>query len=143
MTMAMVISRSDRVLTLVYGVEAPTDDEWTRCVALCRERAGRDSRVLVETHGGGPDAKQRRVLAEAMRNEDTRVAVMTDSLVARGILTALAWLGLPQRGFALNDLRAAGAYLELSSDELRLAAEELARLRFELGFHEAKRAVNG
>jgi hypothetical protein len=108
---------------------------------LCRERAGYDSRFLVETRGGGPDAKQRKVLAEAMKGEDTRVAVMTDSLLARGILTALAWLGLPQRGFAMDDLRAAGPYLELSSEELRHAADELPRLRSELAFYEAKQRL--
>jgi hypothetical protein len=94
---------------------------------------------LVETRGGGPDAKQRRALAEAMRNEDTRVAVLTDSFVARGILTALAWLGLPQRGFALQDLRAAGSYLELTPHELSHAASELERLRIMLEIEDIKR----
>src|SRR4051812_35792692 len=122
--MAMAISRSDRVYALVYGAGAPTDEEWLHCLALCRERAGGDSRFLVETRGGGPDAKQRKVLADALKGEDARVAVMTDALLARGILTALAWLGLPQRGFALHDLRAAGAYLELTSEELRYVADE-------------------
>ena len=137
--MAMAISRSERVYTLVYGVQTPSDEEWAQCVALCQERAGRDSRFIVETRGGGPDAKQRKVLAEAMRDEDTRVAVMTDSLVARGILTALAWLGLPQRGFALQDLRAAGSYLELTTEELTHAATELERLRVALEIEEIKR----
>jgi len=137
--MAMAISRTDRVYALVYGEESPTDEEWTHCVALCRERAGRDSRFLVETRGGGPDAKQRRMLAEAMHNEDTRVAVLTDSFVARGILTALAWLGLPQRGFGLQDLRAAGSYLELTQLELSHAASELERLRIMLEIEEIKR----
>lgn len=139
--MTMAMTRSDRVYTLVYGEDPPTDEEWTRCIALFRERAGQDSRFIVETHGGGPDAKQRKVLADAMRNEDTLVAVMTESLVARGILTALAWLGLPQRGFALHDLHAAASYLGLSREELQHAAEDLARMRYELGFYE-KRAVN-
>lgn len=137
--MAMAISRSNRVYTLVYGEDAPTDEEWVHCVALCRERAGRDSRFLVETRGGGPDAKQRKALAELMRHEDTRVAVLTDSIIARGILTALAWLGLPQRGFALDDVRAAGAYLQLSPEELTLASAELDRLRAILEIEEIKR----
>lgn len=140
--MVMAIARSERVFTVVYGAEAPTAEEWTRCLELFRERAGQPSRFLVETRGGGPDAKQRKVLADTLRNEDTRVAVMTDSILARGILTALAWLGLPQRGFALNDLRAASEYLGLSSDELQHAAEELARLRYELGSYDAKHAAN-
>ncbi|HET8935016.1 MAG TPA: hypothetical protein VFN67_16320 [Polyangiales bacterium] len=137
------MARSERVFTLVYGVNAPTAEEWARCLRLFRERAGCESRFLVETRGGGPDAKQRKVLAEVMRDQDTRVAVMTDSIVARGILTALAWLGLPQRGFALNDLRAASEYLGLSSEERQRAAEELARLRDEIGFSETKHAAHG
>ena len=140
--MTMGMSRSDRVYTLVYGAAPPTDEEWSRCIALFRERAGKDSRFLVETHGGGPDPKQRKALADLLRNEDTLVAVMTDSVVARGIITALAWFGLPQRGFALNDLRAAASYLGLSSAELHHASEDLTRLRFELGLYE-QRAANG
>ena len=141
--MVMAIARSERVFTVVYGADAPTNEEWTRCLALFQERAGQPSRFLVQTHGGGPDAKQRKVLADTLRNEDARIAVMTDSILARGILTALAWLGLPQRGFALHDLRAAAEYLGLSSEELQHAGEELARLRYELGFYDSQRAANG
>jgi hypothetical protein len=140
--MNMAIARSDRVYTLVYGADPPTDEEWSQCLAMFRERTGQDTRCIVQTRGGGPDAKQRKVLADTMRNEDTRVAVMTDSIVARGILTALAWLGLPQCGFALNDLHAAANYLGLSSEELQHAEQELERLRFELEYHD-KRAANG
>ena len=141
--MVMAMSQSDRVYAIVYGAQTPSADEWARCLEMCRERTGLSSRFVVETHGGGPDAKQRKALADLLRHEDARVAVLTDSIVARGILTALAWLGLPQRGFAPGDLRGAASYLELSADEMQTVFEELTRLRSELGFYENKRTATG
>jgi hypothetical protein len=60
---------------------------------------------------------------------DYRAAVLTESLVARGIVTALAWLGVPQRAFAVSDHVHAANYLGLTSSELDLILQELPRIR--------------
>lgn len=141
--MSMTIWRSGRVYVAIHDTAPPTAAEWADWLALMREPRDAQPRFYVESHGGGPDAKQRRELAEVFDTATMRVAVLTDSLVVRGILTALAWLGFSQRAFAPSDQRAAFAFLELDADEVRRVLEELPRLRAEMGLKELKRAASG
>jgi len=126
--MPMRMSGFGRVCVAVLHDTPPSADEWSRWLALLRERKGARLRVLVETHSG-PNAAQRKALAETLRDEDARFAIMTDSLLVRGIVTALAWLGLPHHAFALDQLVPAGNYLELDAAEQAHLWQELSRLR--------------
>ena len=107
------------------------------------ERVGLDQRALVESHNSGPNAAQRKAITDAMRDVDVRVAVMTNSTVVRGIVTALAWLGTRQQAFPLHGERAAAKYLELTPDEFELALEQMPRLRREVGLAEEDAAERG
>jgi hypothetical protein len=86
-------------------------------------------RALVESRRSGPNAKQRRALAEATADIDYRAAILTDSMFTRGIVTAFSWLGVPQKPFELDDYGNAGNYLGYSPVELDLAVHELLRMR--------------
>jgi hypothetical protein len=120
---------SGRVYVCVVRDVEPTDREWAYFVELCRQRDGQDIRCLVESHKTGPNAKQRKALADATTGIDYRAAILTDSIVARGIVTALSWLGVPQRAFAPDDFASAGNYLTLTPAELELAMHELLEMR--------------
>jgi hypothetical protein len=141
--MSMTIWRSGRVHVAIHDAAPPTDAEWTGWLELIREARAAHPRFYVETHGGGPDAKQRRALGEVVDKAEMRVAVLTESLVARGIVTALAWLGFSQRAFGLTEQHAAFAYLELEAEEVKCVLEELPRLRADTGLKELKRAASG
>jgi hypothetical protein len=119
-----------RVCVAVLGDIPPTSEEWSRWVALLSERRGTRLRVLVETHSG-PNAAQRKGLAEALRDDDVRFAILTDSLIVRGIVTALAWLGLPHHAFSIAQSQPACNYLELDSSERSQLLQALERLRRE------------
>ncbi|WP_106392105.1 hypothetical protein [Enhygromyxa salina] len=54
-------------------------------------------------------SRQRRKLVQAMH--DKRIAAVLGSSVARGIATALGWMGLKIRGFGWNDIDTAFEYL--------------------------------
>jgi hypothetical protein len=128
--MPMAMGGFGRVYVAVLSSEAPTDAEWERWIELLRERAGRDRRVLVETRGG-PTPRQRRELADALKEEDVRFAVLTSSIAVRGIITALSWLGVPHGAFAPQEHRQAAEFLELTDAELARVEAELPRLREE------------
>jgi hypothetical protein len=128
--MAMAMWGFDRVCVAVQLSTPPTEREWIDWVALLRERKGTALRVLVETQSG-PNAAQRKALAQATRNEDVRFAVLTNSILVRGIITALAWLGVPHQGFATGQHRQAADYLGLTGAELERVLHELPRLRGE------------
>jgi hypothetical protein len=141
--MAMTMWGHDRLYLSVLHGAAPTDPEWDRWITMSLARVGLDQRVIVESHNGGPNAKQRKSLADAMRSEDVRVAVLTGSTVVRGIVTALAWLGIPLRAFPMDAHRQAAKYLELTPAELDRALAELPRLRDEAGLLESRLASQG
>jgi hypothetical protein len=141
--MAMTMWGHDRLYLSVLQGAAPTDPEWDRWITMSLARVGLDQRVIVESHNSGPNATQRKSLADAMRNEDVRVAVLTESTLVRGIVTALAWLGIPQRAFPMDGHRQAGKFLELTPDELERALAELPRLRDQAGVNETKQVSRG
>jgi hypothetical protein len=127
----MLFTHFDRVLIAVHDADPPTDEEWERWMELFRGRT--ETLVLVESFdGAGPNAKQRRVLAERTQGIDFGAAIMTDSTVARGIVTALSWLGMPQRAFSPGNYKQAGLYLGLTKEELERAVAEVLRLRTEM-----------
>jgi hypothetical protein len=128
----MAMWSSERIFVAVLSAH-PTDAEWDRWIEMYLPRKGRDMRVVVESHHSGPDAKQRKKLSDALKGDDCRVAVMTESTFVRGIITALAWLGIPQRGFPVGAHLQAANYLELDERELEQVMRELPRLRREAG----------
>jgi hypothetical protein len=135
----MLMSHFDRVAIAVHDEVPPTDEEWELWLLFFNGRT--EVRALVESYeGAGPNAKQRRVLAERTQGIDVRAAILTDSLVVRGIVTAIAWLGLPQRAFPPGHFQQAGEFLGLTKDELTRGVDELSRLRIQLRReHEAVR----
>jgi hypothetical protein len=128
----MAIWSSERIFVAVLSSN-PTDSEWDRWIEMYGPRKGREMRVVVEAHNSGPNAKQRKKLSDALKGDDCRVAVMTESTFVRGIITALAWLGIPQRGFPVDAHLQAANYLELEELELEQVMRELPRLRREAG----------
>lgn len=132
--MAMTMCRQGRVLLGVHHQCPPTDEEWARWIALTLDPYAHGVRTLVESGGNsGPNAKQRKALAEALQGVDIRSAILTDSLVVRGIVTAIAWLNVSLKAFAPDQQREAADYLGLDASERDWAFAELRRLRAETG----------
>lgn len=131
--MAMAFWRCDRLYLAVHDSIPPTDREWSRWLTLCRERASSEMRCLVETRGGAPNPRQRKQLTDLLDNKNQlRVGIMTESLLVRGVLTALSWAGLPMHGFALGAHEQACDWLGLSAAEREQIREALPRLRSEI-----------
>lgn len=130
--MAMVSWCSERLSVVVISESPPLDEQWGVWLEGCSAREARDIRTLVEPHGGAPTPKQRKLLADLCQRLDYRAAVMTDSIVTRGVVTALSWMGVPQRAFSVNRHDEAAAYLEVSPPEMGAMVAELPRLRLEL-----------
>jgi hypothetical protein len=118
--------RSNRVIlqTLVgdvrlvlQGPGRPTQDEIDQHIAEAMVMAGSVRAVLVVTDGpdaAGPDAAQRAKMARAGLLR-IPTAVVTESVLARGVMTAVSWLGAPIRGFGPEQLFQACEYLKISS----------------------------
>lgn len=112
----------DLIISLTQ--EGPIPDEtWDRFVAdVERTTTKRMLGIGIGTiHVNSP---QRRTLANAMH--DKRVAAVLGSSVARGVATALGWMGLKIRTFSWKDIGNAFEYLG-SPDSTTQEAVELVR----------------
>jgi hypothetical protein len=125
----------------IHNLRNPNKEEWDAFLAVTmagRRAAGDDLssfKQLVFTDGGGPNAAQRKAATDIVRDAkngvELKIAVVSRSLVARGIVTAFRWLGFPLRSFAPDELEEAFAFLEVSKAEaldICLAVEELCSL---------------
>src|SRR5450432_2876646 len=85
----------DTIFICYHTAENPTDGEWDKMLTLFLGSLPTMRGVLIFSDGGGPNIAQRERLAEMIKLIP-RTAMVTDSRVARGIMTALSWLGVTQ-----------------------------------------------
>jgi hypothetical protein len=129
-TLAFSVFRR-RLIILVHTKEPPAESEWQEYVEEARQRRNELRAFLVVTEGGGPNAMQRAALDEAvgLEKHPAKTAVVTVSVVARGIVTAIGWFSKNIKAFSTNQLPAALDFLEVPTVEHEGVAIELKRLR--------------
>lgn len=103
-----------RLAVLVIGESAPHGADWEQAIDMMRRNV--HDRALIVTAGGTPTARQRQLILEAGRTPEGKqreipTAVITDSVLVRGVATAVAWFVPEVRAFAPRELAQALAYL--------------------------------
>jgi hypothetical protein len=91
-------------------------------------------RILVVTEGGTPSPKQRQaldVVSKPVMNK-SKIAVVTRSTFARGVVNAFALLYPVYRAFDPRDIDGALRYLDLSPAQMDDAKRRIDELRAEL-----------
>ena len=123
-----------RLLVVVHGAQSPTNLAWQRFLTEALERgSGAHARILVVSHGGGPDGDQRKQLARAIGATPAPTAVMTTSTLVRGITAAMTFFNRSMIAVGLDDSDAAYKHLGLNVEE-RIKAQQLREeLEVELG----------
>ncbi len=122
---------------LAHGSEAPTQPEWEHYVGILT-KADNDklaTGLLVLSDGVGPDSMQRRMLADLK----LKTAVVTLSRVARGIATALSWVGANIKAFQPHQMSDVFNYLNVRGDHQLYVLRQLAAMRLELAGHDPKK----
>jgi hypothetical protein len=144
--MSMRYEKTEHGFIVQTAFAAPSDDEWRKLLDFMRANKDTVRAAVVFVHGDNAlTAKQRSELADVIKlmRPGFRTAVLTESRVTRGVLTALNWLTKKQddsRAFPLDGFDDAMAFLRANADESR-AARELAK---KLGaFTKPGRAANG
>jgi hypothetical protein len=122
------------VRLVLQGAGRPTDGEVDRHIAEAVAMASSVRAVLVVTDGpdaAGPDAGQRAKLARAGLLR-IPTAVVTESVLARGVMTAVSWLGAPIQAFAPEHLFRAFDFLKISGPVRARIPARLEELKAEL-----------
>ena len=106
-----------RLIVAVHTRRNPSESEWSRFINtyLSRPRPP-DTRVLVVSYGGAPDAAQRKQLADALK-VPAPTAIMTASVVLRSLGTAFAFFNRQMKIVGIDEHDAACRYLGLSQEE--------------------------
>lgn len=105
----------------VHSTENPSNEEWEGYLAAGRAALAAEGSVrsLAYSLGGGPNSLQRSQTNELFKGSPQRVAVMLNSALTRGVVTALSWFNPEIRAFNLEQLDAACEYLGLSPEKTR------------------------
>jgi hypothetical protein len=120
----------------VHGPGTPTDEEWLTYLADVRHHVGEIRGLIAHAPMTGSLTRaQRRAATDQWQRHGTtpRMAIMTGSFVARGIVSSIGWvLGTNVRAFAIDDFQGAGEHLRLAPDELAHAQAMIAALQAKL-----------
>jgi hypothetical protein len=130
MAARMVQEHVASTMVVVHEREDPTSEEWDAYIAACRQLGRRIKRVLVLTAGGSLNARQRKEV-EALFGK-VPIAVLTDSIVARGAVTALSWFNVPIAAFPPSQVERALDHLQVPAVERAEVVAVLNRARARL-----------
>jgi hypothetical protein len=101
---------------LIYHDLSPTPPPlapWSEYLATVSSKASQISRCLIVPSRGGLSAHQREQVRRLLAARPT--AVLTDSVINRGIITSLTWFGVPIHAFRPGEYQAALIWLERES----------------------------
>lgn len=123
------------VALMVHTKDNPSDDEWSDFMTRLRQDRGKYGCALIFTDGGGPSTMQRGQMNDAFEEMGFKgkVAVVTISRLARGIVTALSWFNPNVKAFTPLQINAALEYLEVPAKDQDKVRGELTRVRTQLG----------
>ena len=103
----------------------PSAAEWGAWMDSLQAVAPTRLRVLAVTDGGGPNTLQRGAFVKYLAGAKTRIAVMSDALMVRGIITALSWFTSGIRQFSPDRFAEAVAHLDLTQQQCDAVREHL------------------
>jgi hypothetical protein len=130
----MLFEVVDKLGITVHGVANPSDQEWDALLAEIQKLADwRGMRVIVFSRGGGPDVRQRRRLVASMKGIHPPTVLLTDSVVARGIATAMTWFRRDLKVFPTTKRAEAFRELGLADGVAAKANATIERFLRELG----------
>ena len=132
----MVYRLIGQILVTVHSDKSPDDVEWEPYFQFSTKLPPTCRRMLVVSKGGGPNAKQRKYVNEAYTKDvKMTVAVVNDSAMVRGIVTALGWFNSHIKPFPYTDagMQDAFKYLGVTGNEAKTLLAEVQKMKMELG----------
>lgn len=114
-------SITDTMLVLRENKDTPRDEDWDAFLeVLSKNRPNFDKfKILVMTEGGGPNQDQRKRLEVALGGRPVRVAVVTDSVKVRFIVSSIALLNREIRTYSNREIEEAYQHLNMTELERR------------------------
>lgn len=130
----MIIRHVDSLIVLRENTEPPLDHEWDEFLSILARNWERFDRtkVFVRTPGGGPTPAQQSRLREVLRNKPILVAVVSESVFVRFLVSSIALLNRDIRTFAPDAVQEAYAHLRLTPQQRSLVESIVDEMAFDL-----------
>jgi hypothetical protein len=130
MKKSLAVASVGSMLLARENEHTPTDADWNAFLDLLILNRPHfpQLKILVATDGGGPSAGQIKRLGKALGGGNVRVAVVTDKIRVRFIVSAIALLNSKIKSFARAELHNAYEHLGLTAAEVRLSQQTLLEL---------------
>ena len=123
-----------RLASAGHGFQSPSIAEWKRFLDEgAAHGLGSHLRILIVSHGGGPDAEQRRLLGDAIGNTPAPTIVLTSNALIVAISQAVTLFNPHLKVMRLTDSEAAYRTLGLTDDERVWMQKARRELAIELG----------
>ncbi len=109
-----------RVLVIVHGDVPPSREDWPHVCDAIRDNHKVARGQLVMTAGPAPNAAQRKAALDVLPKNFVAppCAVLTETILVRGVLTALNWfLNDSHRAFRPNDVAGVAKHLKITEKE--------------------------
>jgi hypothetical protein len=130
----LITRRIQNLVILRQNAHDPTDKEWDQCMHLLTSGDGpSNARVLVVTDGGGPNSEQRGRLKLTLDGNNIKVAVVTDHVRTRFIVSSVAFITSKIKSFRRSEMDQAYEYLGLDPTQRRYAERQLFELTEAVG----------
>ncbi len=141
MTKPTMVSKAiGEVVLAAHATPAPTEQEWTAYLELFRpfKDAGKleSVKALVWSHGGSPDAKQRRAMLEFLGRAAPPTAIVTPVSFVRGVVTVLSWFRKAIRAFGPTQVDEAFAWVGIPQSSWAGLRHELTLLKRQVALPE-------
>jgi hypothetical protein len=108
------------IVIVVENAISPTVEEWNAYCAKVEATLHRTKpRGIALTDGGGPNAAQRNQINELLAGREAPSAVVTDSLMVRGIVTALSWFNKQTAAFSPLAITKALRHVDVRGERAR------------------------
>jgi hypothetical protein len=118
-----------------------TDDNWDEFIKDLKTPAV--MKYLGVTLGAVEvSSVHRKEIFETTKSRGTKVGVVTDERVVRGIVTAASWMGVNVKAFSWEDLRKAAQYLGAEDMQEQQVVDAVNRLR-SVGTVQQKKVARG
>ena len=119
---SLLVRVVESLIVLRENSATPTDRDWDEFLEiLAANRSNfQHIKILVATDGGGPSSDQRTRLSVALGGRPVRVAVVTDSIKVRFIVSSIALLNSEIATFSKSELSEAYKHLSLTLHEVKL-----------------------
>lgn len=117
----------------VHTAKPPTNEEWQELITLMQPSDVANFRAISLTDGGAPNSAQRKSMNDYLAGRVPLSAVVTQSTVVRGVVTAMSWFNPNIKSFSPEELDAALVHLKVNRSEFALIKKEIRTLANSFG----------